>query len=238
MTAVSVPPPTASRNKVAVFLDAIKFEHTIFALPFAYLGMILAARGLPSFVQFAWITVAMASARTFAMTLNRLIDRVSGIALAVAASQLNDLCLILMPGAVVLLTLYSFTKRFTWLCHFVLGCSIALAPIGAWVGVTGAVTTEPLLLGLAVVFWLAGFDIIYACQDIDVDRQQGLFSVPSRFGLARGLQIARACHVVTIIFFGAVGVVCGLGVTYWVGVMGAAGLLIYEHSIVSPDDLS
>jgi 4-hydroxybenzoate polyprenyltransferase len=163
---------------------------------------------------------------------------VSGIALAVAASQLNDLCLILMPGAVVLLTLYSFTKRFTWLCHFVLGCSIALAPIGAWVGVTGAVTTEPLLLGLAVVFWLAGFDIIYACQDIDVDRQQGLFSIPSRFGLARGLQIARACHVVTIIFFGAVGVVCGLGVTYWVGVMGAAGLLIYEHSIVSPDDLS
>ena len=267
MTAVSVPPPTAGRNKVAVFLEAIKFEHTIFALPFAYLGMILAARGLPSFAQFAWITVAMASARTFAMTLNRLIDRqidsrnprtagralqrghlsvrdmslaavVSGIALAIAASQLNDLCLILMPGAVVLLTVYSFTKRFTWLCHFVLGCSIALAPIGAWVGVTGAVTTEPLLLGLAVVFWLAGFDIIYACQDIDVDRQQGLFSIPSRFGLARGLQIARACHVITILCFGAVGVVSGSGVTYWVGVVGAAGLLIYEHSIVSPDDLS
>ena len=223
MTA-TVPTP---RNKVATFLDAIRFEHTIFALPFAYVGMILAANGAPTVWQFTWITVAMASARTFAMASNRLIDRhidarnprtagralpqgllsvrdmrlaalVSAVTLTVAAWSLNDTCLILMPGAVIILTFYSYTKRFTWACHFALGCAIGLAPVGAWVGVRGDVELTPLVLFLALVFWLAGFDIIYATQDIDIDRREGLYSVPARFGVARGLQIARASHAVTV----------------------------------------
>ena len=260
-------PPTPPRNKVVTFLDAIRFEHTIFALPFAYIGMILAADGPPSLWQFFWITIAMASARTFAMSANRLIDRqidarnprtagralpkgllsvremmfaavASAITLTVAAWSLNETCLTLMPGAVVVLTLYSYTKRFTWACHFVLGLAIGLAPVGAWVGVRGTVDFIPLTLFLAVVFWLAGFDIIYATQDIEVDRREGLYSVPARFGIATGLQIARASHAVTVAFLVALGLVARLGLPYYVGVAGAAGLLIYEHSLVSPEDLS
>lgn len=260
----TVPSP---RNKVATFLDAIRFEHTIFALPFAYVGMILAANGAPTVWQFTWITVAMASARTFAMASNRLIDRhidarnprtagralpqgllsvrdmrlaalVSAVTLTVAAWSLNDTCLILMPGAVIILTFYSYTKRFTWACHYVLGCAIGLAPVGAWVGVRGDVELTPLVLFLALVFWLAGFDIIYATQDIDIDRREGLYSVPARFGIANGLQIARASHAVTVACLAALGIVAGLGIPYFVGVVGAAGLLIYEHSLVSANDLS
>ncbi len=255
------------RHKIVIFLEAIRFEHTVFALPFAYVGMILAADGTPTLWQFAWITVAMASARTFAMTANRLIDRqidarnprtagralpkgllsvgemtgaalASAVTLTIAAWSLNDTCLTLMPGAVVILTLYSFTKRFTWACHFVLGLAIGLAPVGAWVGVRGTVDPEPLVLFLAVVFWLAGFDIIYATQDIEVDRREGLHSVPARFGVATGLRIARASHAMTVACLVALGVVAGLGVPYYVGVAGAAGLLVYEHSLVSPGDLS
>jgi 4-hydroxybenzoate polyprenyltransferase len=260
-------PPAPPRNKVVTFLDAIRFEHTIFALPFAYIGMILAADGAPSLWQFFWITIAMASARTFAMSANRLIDRqidarnprtagralpkgllsvremafaavASAITLTVAAWSLNDTCLTLMPGAVVVLTFYSYTKRFTWACHFVLGLAIGLAPVGAWVGVRGTVDLIPLVLFLAVVFWLAGFDIIYATQDIEVDRREGLHSVPARFGVATGLQIARASHAMTVAFLVALGLVAGLGLPYYIGVAGAAGLLIYEHSLVSPEDLS
>ena len=254
-------------SKVVIFLEAIRFEHTVFALPFAYVGMILAANGAPTIWQFAWITVAMASARTFAMTANRLIDRqidarnprtasralpkgllsvpemavaalASAVTLTIAAWSLNDTCLKLMPGAVVILTFYSYTKRFTWACHFVLGLAIGLAPVGAWVAVRGTIDTEPLVLFLAVVFWLAGFDIIYATQDIEVDRREGLHSIPARFGVATALRIARASHTMTVACLVALGGVAGLGVPYYVGVAGAAGLLVYEHSLVSPGDLS
>ncbi|MGI8424771.1 MAG: UbiA-like polyprenyltransferase [Chloroflexota bacterium] len=258
-------------NKLALFLEAIKFEHTIFALPFAYVGMLLAAYvssgGAPTAGQVLWITMAMVAARTLAMTLNRLIDRdsdaqnprtasralprrllsaremtlyatVSGGVLAFAALQLNPLCVALMPGAVVVLTGYSYTKRFSWLCHFVLGVAIGLAPVGAWTAVTATVDPRSLIVGLAVATWIAGFDLLYACQDIEFDRKTGLHSVPARFGVAATLRLASGLHVITVGALVWIGLVVGLGIVYWVGVAIAAGLLIYEHSLLAPNDLS
>ena len=276
-TGVDSPPvgapaaPSAARPggvaKLATFLEAIKFEHTIFALPFAYLGMLLAAGGAPTLAQFVWITVAMASARTLAMALNRLIDReidarnprtanralprrllsatemgafalISAIVLTVSAWQLDPLCLKLLPGAVVILVGYPYTKRFTWLCHAVLGIADALAPIGAWAAVTGTVPPVSLLLGFAVATWVSGFDMLYACLDVEVDRAQGLRSVPARFGVAAALNAAKVAHVLTVLSLIGVGLVLGLGVVYWLGVLVAAGLMVYEHSLLRPDDLS
>jgi 4-hydroxybenzoate polyprenyltransferase len=254
-------------SKVATFLEAIKFEHTIFALPFAYVGMLLAAGGAPDAWHVVWITVAMASARTFAMALNRLIDReidsrnprtagralprgllsaremtgyavLSAMVLALAAWQLNPLCLALMPGAVVLLTAYSYTKRFTWLCHGVLGAAIGLAPVGAWTAVTGSVDPRSLVLWLAVGTWIAGFDVLYACQDVAIDRAEGLHSVPARFGIGAALLSSTALHVVTVGALVWIGVATGLGLVYWLGVAVAAALLVYEHSLLRPNDLS
>ena len=258
-------------SKLAIFLEAIKFEHTIFALPFAYVGMLLAAYtttgGAPTIWQVAWITVAMGAARTLAMALNRLIDReidarnprtagralprkllsaremtlyalIAGTVLAVAAWQLNPLCLALMPGAVVVLTGYSYTKRFTWLCHLVLGVAIGLAPVGAWTAVTGTLDPRSLILGLAVCTWIAGFDLLYATQDVEVDRREGLHSVPARFGIRTTLLASTALHVVTVAALVWIGLVAGLGIVYWLGVAVAAALLVYEHSLLKPDDLS
>ncbi len=254
-------------SKLRVFLEAIKFEHTIFALPFAYLGMLLAAQGWPTWHQFIWITVAMGAARTMAMALNRVIDReldaanprtaaravprgllrardmwlASGLALAIltiAAWQLNPLCLALLPGAVVVLGVYSYTKRFTWLSHAVLGVADGLAPIGAWVGVTGELSWPPLVLGLAVAVWIAGFDLLYTCQDLAFDQSAGLYSFPARFGVRATLWTSGVLHVATIALLALVGLVLGLGLPYWLGVLGAAGLLIYEHSLLRPNDLS
>jgi 4-hydroxybenzoate polyprenyltransferase len=254
-------------GKLRVFLEAIKFEHTIFALPFAYVGMLLAAGGAPTLAQAVWITVAMAGARTLAMALNRLIDReidarnprtanralprrllsagemgayalVAGLVLALAAWQLNPLCLALMPGAVVALTGYSYTKRFTWLCHLALGFSIGLAPIGAWTAVTATVEPLSLVLGFAVMTWIAGFDVLYACQDVDFDRANGLHSIPARFGIARALLWSRALHALTLAALVALGMATGLGPVYWLGMTVAAGLIVYEHSLVKPHDLS
>ena len=254
-------------SKLRVFLEAIKFEHTIFALPFAYLGMLLAAQGWPTWHQFIWITVAMGAARTMAMALNRVIDReldaanprtaaravprgllqardmwlASGISLAIltiAAWQLNPLCLVLLPGAVVVLGVYSYTKRFTWLSHAVLGVADGLAPIGAWVGVTGELSWPPLVLGLAVAVWIAGFDLLYACQDLAFDQSVGLHSFPARFGVRATLWTSVVLHGATVALLALVGVVLGLGLPYWLGVLGAAGLLIYEHSLLRPNDLS
>jgi 4-hydroxybenzoate polyprenyltransferase len=268
MSATTLPArPRGLGPRVRTFLEAIKFEHTIFALPFAYLGMLLAARGAPTLRQLFWITVAMAAARTLAMALNRLIDREidarnprtanralprrlissaemgafaagAGAVLVVAAWQLNPLCLQLLPGAVVVLACYSYTKRFTWLSHAVLGLADALAPIGAWVAVTGTLAPEALLLGFAVGAWIAGFDVLYACQDVAFDRANGLHSVPARFGVPVALNVAKALHVLTVLALILLGVVMGLGVVYWIGVAIAAGLLIYEHSLLRPDDLS
>jgi 4-hydroxybenzoate polyprenyltransferase len=254
-------------QRTRVLLENVKFEHSIFALPFAYLGMILAADGLPTLHQFVWITIAMISARTMAMSTNRLADwredalnprtahrplpkgllkgrevflfALGSLAvLTLAAWQLNDLTLKLLPLAVVILVGYNFTKRFTWLCHFILGVADGGAPIGGWVGVAGTLSWEPLILGLAVALWVGGFDLIYACQDVDFDRAQGLHSMPARFGIAASLAWAKVWHGLTLLLLGGLGLMMGLSWPYWVGLAGAAALLTYEHSLVSPRDLS
>ncbi len=262
---------TTILQKVKLFLELIKFEHTIFALPFAYLGMVLAAGGLPTFHQFFWITVAMAAARTLAFAVNRLVDRrydasnprtarrpsvtgeisvpmmlgfalLSLLVLAVAAALLNALTLMLFPGAVIFLLGYSYTKRFTSLCHWVLGFTDGLAAMGGWIAVRGsAFTADDLpawLLMFTVTFWIAGFDLIYACQDVEHDRREKLYSWPSRTSIASALRVAKANHVLTVLLLVALGLVAGLGWPYWIGLVIAAGLLVYENSIVKPDDLS
>ncbi len=253
------------------FLELIKFEHTIFALPFAYLGMLLAAEGWPSWSQFIWITIAMAAARTLAMGSNRITDRwidsrnprtaqrplitgaissqtawtgtiIAAIILAIAAWQLSPLTFLLLPGAYLFLIGYSFTKRFTWISHFILGITDGLAPIGAWAAIRNSLfTTQDLpawiLLGV-VTFWIAGFDMIYACQDVDFDRQEGLQSIPARFGIQPALQYSSICHVITILLLITLGVVYGLVWPYWIGILVVSGLLVWEHKLVKPNDLS
>jgi 4-hydroxybenzoate polyprenyltransferase len=258
-------------RKIRDFLELIKFEHTIFALPFAYVGMLLAASGWPTWPQFIWITVAMAAARTLAMGVNRIADRaldalnprtanrplvtgrialstawagtvVSGLVLGFAAWQLGPLPLILLPGALLFLVGYAFAKRFTWLSHFILGFTDGLAPMGAWVAVRGSLFTVDdvpawLLLGV-VTLWIGGFDLIYACQDVDADRAAGLHAIPAQFGVANALAISSLCHVGTITLLTVLGQTLALGWPYWLGLAIIAGLLIYEHSLVRPNDLS
>jgi len=254
-------------EKLSVFFKMIKFEHTLFALPFAYLGAFLAAKGVPPGLKLFWITLAMIGARTAAMSLNRLIDRridarnprtaqralpagqlkvnevvlytvLSFLLLGYSAYQLNSLALLLMPIAVFFLVLYSYTKRFTWACHIVLGISLGLAPAGAWIGVTGHWALAPILLGLGVMTWVAGFDVVYACQDVEFDRREGLHSIPAIFGLQRGLEISSALHSLSPLFFIAVGVVMSMSWLYYVGVAIAIVLLYRQHRLVSVDDFS
>ena len=255
-------------KRVRVFLEMVKFEHTIFALPFAYLGMVLAAGGWPGWSKFFWITVAMGAARTFAFAVNRLADRfydarnprTSGralpagtinpnavivlalVALALlilAASRLNPFVLKLLPGAVVFLAGYSYTKRFTWTSHWVLGFTDGMAVPGAWAAVTGSLAQPaPWLLWLAVTTWMAGFDMIYACQDTEIDRAEGLYSVPACFGNATALRWAKINHIIAVMALAAAGWSLGLGWPFWVGTIAVAGLLWYENSLVKPDDLS
>lgn len=257
--------------KARAFLELIKFEHTIFALPFAYLGTVLAAGGLPTFQQFFWVTIAMASARTLAFAVNRLADRrfdatnprtakrpsvtgaisphtiaffaaLSLLILALSAWMLNPLCLLLFPGAVIFLLGYSYTKRFTSLCHWILGFTDGLAAIGGWIAVRGSIfTAEDLpawLLLFAVTFWIGGFDVIYACQDVEHDRREKLFSWPSRRGIANGLFVAKLSHMITLLLLVVLGLVANLAWPYWIGLVIVTGLLYYENSIVKPDDLS
>jgi 4-hydroxybenzoate polyprenyltransferase len=248
-------------------LDAIVFEHTIFALPFAFIAMLLAARGWPGWWTVAWVTVAMAGARTCAMAANRVIDRaidarnprtagrhlprgvlrageLGGLAVAgaalmvVAAWMLNPLCLVLAPFALLFLVGYSYTKRFTWTSHWVLGFTDGIAAGGGWIAVTGRFEAPALVLWFAVTVWIAGFDLIYACQDVEVDRAQGLRSVPARFGIAAALRVARANHALTAAALALAGVLTGLGAGYWIGWVAIAALLAYEHSLVGADDLS
>lgn len=264
--------PKGILGKAADFLELIKYEHTVFALPFAYLGMLLAPQeGWPTWRQFLWITVAMASARTLAMGANRVIDRgldarnqrtagrplasgrvsvstalvgtaLSAVILTVAAWQLGPLPLALLPGAALFLVGYSWTKRFTWLSHFILGFTDGLAPMGAWAAVRGSLFTAEdlpvwLLLG-AVTTWIGGFDLIYACQDVAFDQSEGLYSIPGRFGVAVALKLSGACHAVTTGLLLWLGAWVGLGWPYWLGMVAVAGLLAYEHSLVRSDDLS
>jgi len=254
-------------SKFKVFLEMIKIEHTIFALPFAYLGAFLASRGIPTASDLIWITLAMVGARTAAMSLNRLIDRhidarnprtsaraipsgllgvgevyiytlISFLILGVSAYQLNLLAFKLMPIAMVFLVLYPYTKRFTWACHLVLGIALGLGPLGAWIGVTGQWALTPVLLGLGVMLWVAGFDIVYACQDAEFDRREGLHSIPSVFGLTRGLEISTVFHVIAPLLFIIVGVLAGLHWLYFVGIVISIYLLFRQHRIVSARDLS
>ncbi|HZY44724.1 MAG TPA: UbiA-like polyprenyltransferase [Anaerolineae bacterium] len=258
-------------KRLHAFLDLIKFEHTIFALPFAYLGMILAANGLPTLTQFIWITIAMASARTLAMSFNRFADRridarnprtairpiqtgkisvrtvvigaaISLIVLSFAAWQLNPLTLMLLPGAIMFLLGYAYAKRFTILSHFILGFTDGLAPIGAWAGVRGSIFTSrdlpAWLLLFAVTFWIGGFDLMYACQDTEFDRAEKLHSIPARWGNAAALRWAKISHMITIGLLSAIGISMQLSWVYWIGLIIVIGLLIYEHSLVRPNDLS
>ena len=245
----------------------IKIEHTLFALPFAFLGAFFAARGLPSPSEIGWILLAMIGARSAAMAFNRLVDlpfdaknpRTASRALprkrlsrefvilfilassAVfigAAAMLNPLALKLSPVALAIIFLYSFMKRFTWSTHFFLGLALACAPVGAWVAIRGSISGIPLLLGLAVMLWVAGFDIIYACQDVGFDRNEKLFSIPKRFGIPRALWISGFLHACMIVLLGFLYRRMQLGALSLAGLGVVAILLAYEHSLVRPSDLS
>ena len=246
----------------------IKIEHTLFALPFAFLGAVLAANGLPTPWQILWIVVAMVGARSAAMAFNRIADRkfdaknprtasralpagllavgfVWAFTLAAAAlfllasAMLNRLTLILSPVALACVLLYSLTKRWTQLSHLVLGACLSIAPTGAWIAVRGAIgSPAPLLLSLVVLLWTAGFDVLYACQDYDFDRCEGLKSVPARFGIARALWIARALHALAFLALVWLFVVTQLGPIAFAGVIATGGLLVYQHRLVRAGDLN
>lgn len=258
---------SAVLEKISLYLRMIRFSHSVFALPFAFTAAIIAASGVPSLGEVFWITVAMVSARSAAMGLNRVIDRkidrenprtasreiprgaigvgeamafvlISLVLLVYAASRLNPLCVQLSPLAIGVLVLYSYTKRFTWLAHFVLGLAISAAPLGAWIAITGAFSAKILWLTVSVIFWLAGFDVLYALQDVDFDKRFGLHSIPQRFGVRRSLFLSRILHGITFGFLVVNGLAFGLGGIYWMGMLIVAGLFFYEHSLIRPDDLS
>lgn len=248
-------------------LEMIKIEHTLFALPFAFLGALLAANGLPALRQILWIIVAMVGARSAAMAFNRIADRnidarnprtatralpagllsvgfvwaftiLAAVVFLVAAAMLNRLTLLLAPVALASVLLYSFTKRWTQFSHLVLGWCLAIAPTGAWIAVRGEIGSPvPLLLSLVVLLWTAGFDILYACQDFDFDRREGLRSIPARIGIARALWTARALHFAAFIALAWLYVLTGLGPLAFAGVIATGGLLVYQHRLVRADDL-
>jgi len=238
----------------------IKFQHSLFALPWAGVGALYAAGGLPTGRQVLWILVAMVSARSAAMAFNRIADAkfdrenprtkdrilpsgtwaftIAMIALFIlSAAMLNRLCLTLTPVALLVVLGYSYTKRFTALCHFVLGLSLGMAPIGAWLGIRPEWNPLPFLLGGAVLFWIAGADIVYACEDVEFDRRVGLRSVPAALGVRGALRISLFCHILTLGALIAVGLVAHLGILFYAGLGAIALLLLYEHAIVKPDDL-
>ncbi len=260
---------SGSGVRLRTFLAMIKFEHTVFALPFAFLGMMLAARGWPRWGVVGWIVVAMVGARSAAMGFNRLVDRhidaanprtanrelpagllspaataafvaASLALLLVAAWQLGPLPLKLSPVAIAVVLLYSYTKRFTAVSHLVLGLGISAAPLGAWIAVAGRVETGGLVLALAVLLWVAGFDVLYALQDQDFDKARGLHSIPVRFGVAGALWISALLHLGMLVALGVLPVVHPgvLAAAYWVGVGGCAALLFFQHWVVRPTDLS
>ncbi len=258
-------------NRVKTVLEMIKFEHSVFALPFALTGALLAARatrhGWPSLRQILWIVVAMVAARSAAMTMNRIADlrydrenpRTKQRALAigtltlqfawlftvtavavffVAAWQLNTLALKLAPLAIAVLFFYSFTKRFTNWSHLFLGFALGISPAAAWIAITGGLDLRMLILCAAVTLWVGGFDVLYACQDIEYDRSAGLFSVPKKFGIANALLIARAMHIGVVALLLWLAFSFGLPWPAWAGIAVVASLLAYEHSLVKADDLS
>jgi len=254
-------------HKISILLEMIKFKHTVFALPFALMGAFLAGGGVPGFTVFFWVVLAMVGARTSAMGFNRIVDRrfdaanprtadralpagsvtlveswlmvlLAAMLFFLSCYMLNPLALALAPVALSLTLFYSLTKRFTWLCHVVLGVALAFSPLGGWVAVAATLEGYPWVLSLGVLFWVAGFDCIYACLDADFDRQAGLYSMPAIFGRQNGFRIAVAFHILAFVLFTLTGVLSGLNVWYYGGI-GITGLaLLYQHLIVAPQDLS
>lgn len=254
-------------NKIRVYLDMIKFQHSIFALPFAYFGAFLAQMRIPDLKTLFWITLAMVGARSFAMALNRLIDMeidlrnprtndralpkghlsvtnvvffsiVSLSVFLLAVYNLAPICRYLWPFVVTPFILYPYTKRVTWLSHFILGLCLGMAPIGAWIAITNGFSLEPFLIGGAVLLWVSGFDIFYAIQDIDFDRQHGLFSIPAIFGIKTSLILTKILHANSIAILIWIGIRLDLGLFYYIGITITAILLMYENSIIKPTDLS
>lgn len=257
-------------RRTRTLFEMIKIEHSVFALPFALVGALLAARtagSWPRWTAFAWIVVAMVGARSAAMTFNRIADvkydrenprtknralvtgalslnfawvflLLSCLALVVAAWRLNPLAFKLSPVALAILLFYSYTKRFTSWSHLVLGLCLGISPAAAWIAIRGSLDWRMLILCAAVTLWVGGFDILYACQDVDFDKSTGLYSVPKRFGVRQAMFISRAMHVLVILLLAFLAISFGLSWLAWAGIVVVALLLGYEHSLVSPDDLS
>jgi len=254
-------------RKIVLLARMVKIEHSIFALPFAYLGMVWAAGGWPGWKTFLALTLAMVAVRSFAMAVNRLVDlpidsknprtltrplvtgeigifetrvfiAVSAMIFVAACALLNPLCLTLSPVALVWSGLYSFTKRFTRLCHFFLGSVLGLAPLAGWLAVSPALEVAPVLLGLGVTFWVGGFDILYACQDADFDRAENLHSLPADTGVATSLALSTFSHAVTAVFFLLAGWAAGAGWIYAGFCLAVAAILQVEHRLISSDDMS
>ena len=254
-------------NKVSILLEMIQFKLTVFALPFAFTGAFLASRGIPKYNILLLIIVAMVGARTCAMGFNRVVDRrfdktnprtanralpagevrlseawamivFSGAVFFYACWNLNQLTLLLSPFALGLTLFYSLTKRFTLFCHLILGMALAFAPLGGWVAVQGSLTHFPAVLSAGVIFWVAGFDTIYACLDADFDRREGLHSLPSRIGKKNAFRLAGGFHILAFIFFTLTGYQAGLNIFYYLGIVLASGALLYQHMLVKPEDLS
>jgi 4-hydroxybenzoate polyprenyltransferase len=264
----TVPSPTRRiAGKVPLYLGSIRIWESLFALPFAYMGMVLAAQGWPGWRPFIWITVAMFSVRTLGMFANRLIHRkedaanprtrdrhlprgllrpaevlvimaVSAVVFLLAASQLNRLAAVLAPVAAAYVVLYSYAKYYTWACNFILGWALAIAPAGAWIGAAGRLELPAVLLSFAVACWAGGFDIIYSCTDYDFDKQYGVHSVPRRFGIAGALWTARGLHLLAALALLGLGFWLDLNFFYFTGWAIAVALLVYENSLVKPHDLS
>jgi 4-hydroxybenzoate polyprenyltransferase len=254
-------------KKITILLEMIKFEHTVFALPFAFMGAFLSARGVPAMATCGWIILAMVGARTCAMGFNRIVDReydklnprtasralpaqvvklsealtmviLAAVLFFFACYNLNQLTFILSPFALGLTLFYSLTKRFTWLCHLVLGLALAFSPLGGWVAVSGSLQNYPYALSLGVLFWVAGFDTVYACLDAEFDASIGLFSLPSRFGRQKAFRIAVLFHVIAFILFVLTGIASRLNFFYYAGIVLTGAALFYQHIVVNPRDLS
>lgn len=255
------------KNKVLDYGTLVMFSHTIFSLSFALISMLIAANNKLNFATILWILIAFLSARTGANALNRVVDAeidarnprtavrqlpqglmnkkeilifvaICFAIMVFAAWKLNTICLILSPIALFLMTIYSYTKRFTWACHIVLGITSAAAPVGAWLAVTGKISLLPLVMGAANTLWVAGFDIIYGAQDYDFDTKNGIHSIPSRFGVKNALLISRIFHVIALICLFLVGLLTPvLGVIYYVGLGIITVLFVIQHKLVSPDNL-
>ena len=254
-------------GKISVLLEMIKFKLTVFAMPFAFTGAFLAAGGVPELVVFFWIILAMVGARTSAMGFNRIIDWkfdaanprtekraipagevnlkeawamvvIAALLFFFSCYQLNRLTLLLSPLALGLTFFYSLTKRFTSLCHLVLGLALAFAPLGGWVAVRGSLAEFPFVLSLGVLFWVAGFDTIYGCLDVEYDRKAGLYSLPSRLGRKNAFRLAVVFHLLAFVLFTLTGLQMELNYFYFLGLIITAAALFYQHLIVSPRDLS